>query len=152
MIADIFWDAATSNVALGLVAAVFVVSFMVSHTPSLILRVWPTAYLYSKAAGLVQVAAAALLCFLIGFRVADERAETKQLKNNLAFKEMQIEKAKATAEDAEKLKSEADARAAEAEGKLDEFRTKYGNKPEAVCAFTPDDLEWLRNLGRSKPR
>lgn len=53
--------------------------------PGIIERLWPQAYAYAKAAALVQVFAAALLFFLIGFRVSDERAETRQLKNDMAF-------------------------------------------------------------------
>jgi hypothetical protein len=76
----------------------------------------------ARRRGLVQVLAAALLFFLLGFRIADEREETRRLKNDLVFKEMQIEDAEATAKDAEKLKQEADAKAAEAKGMLDDFR------------------------------
>lgn len=152
MIADIFWDFATSNAVLGVVAMILVAAFVMSHMPTIVERFWPQAYVYAKAAALVQVIAAASLFFLIGFRVADERAETKQLKNDLAFTELQIENAKATAQDAERLKADAEVRAQEAEGKLNEFRERFGDSPQAVCAFTPDDLERLRNLGRSKRR
>ena len=151
MIADLFWDTITSSVVLGTVAGVALAAYIVAHVP-LIGRLFPALQPYMLLAAIVQFVAAASLFFLIGFRVADERAETKQLKNDLAFKELQIEKAKETARDAERLKAEADARAQEAKGKLDEFRSKYGDKPEALCAFTPDDLKWLRDLGSTKRR
>lgn len=152
MIADLFWNVATSYAVLGILAAVLVAAFVVSRTPGIVTRFWPQAYVYAKAAGLVQVAAAALLFFLVGFRVADERAETKQLKNDLAFKELQIETAEGTARDAERLKEEAEARAAQAKGQLDDFRKTFGNKPDDACAFTADDLERLRQLRGTQHR
>lgn len=150
MMTDLFWNAATSTPALGLIGLVLVAAFVIAHVP-FVEKVWPEAYAYSKAAALVQLIAAAALFFLLGFRIADEREETRRLKNDLAFKEMQIEDAEATAKDAEKLKQEADAKAAEAKGMLDDFRAKYGDDPAAACAFTPDDLERLRNLRRADP-
>ena len=152
VIADFFWNIATSYAVLGLVATILAAAFIVSHMPAILTRFWPQAFVYAKAAALVQVIAAALLFFLVGFRVADERAETRQLKNDLAFTELQIQNANETARDAERLKADAVAKAEEAEGKLNAFRETFGNSPEAVCAFTPDDLERLRNLGRSKRR
>jgi len=152
MIADFFWDIATSNVVLIAILLIAVGAFVVAHTPRIVERFWPQAFAFSKAAALVQVAAWALLMFLVGFRVADERAETKQLKNDLAFTELQIENAKATAQDAERLKADAQEKAKEAEDKLNDYRTRFGDSPEAVCAFTPDDLKRLRNLGLPKRR
>ncbi|WP_028136162.1 hypothetical protein [Bradyrhizobium japonicum] len=143
---DLFWDIATSGPALGVIAWIAVSAFVVSRPLKFIERIWPQAYAYAKAAALVQAIAAGLLFFLIGFRVADERAEREAMKNELAWKNSQIETAEATAEHAQRLKAEAEQKAAEAKGKLDEFRGKYGENPAAICAFTPDDLEWLRAL------
>ena len=152
MIGDWLWDIATSYTVLGIIAAIAVVAFVVAHIPALAERLFPAILPYTKAALLVQVLSASMLMFLIGFRVADEHAETKQLKNDIAFKQLQIETAEATAQDAERLKAEAEAKASEAKGKLDEFRRTFGDKPEADCAFTADDLERLRELGRTKRR
>jgi hypothetical protein len=152
MMTDLFWNAATSTVTLSLVGLVLLAAFLVAHVPGIVERVWPQAYVYAKAAALVQVLAAALLFFLVGFRVADERAETRQLKNDLTFKEIQIENSEATAKEAERLKAEAEAKADEAKEKLDDFRKRFGDRPEAVCAFNADDLERLRALGRAKRR
>lgn len=150
MLSDLFWDAATSSVVLGVLVLIGVVAFVVAHVPAFAARIYPPVAAYSKAAALVQVLAWALLCFLIGFRIADERMATRQLKNDLAFKELQIDQAEETAKDAERLKAEADAKAKEAMGQLDDYRKRFGANPDAVCAFTPDDLERLRNLRRSK--
>lgn len=152
MMGDWFWDIATSTAVLCLLALIFAVAFVVAHVPTLVERFVPAIMPYTKAAALVQLAAAALLTFLIGFRVADERADNKQLKNDLAYQQLQLETAEATAKDAERLKEEAKAEADEAKGKLNDFRSKYGDQPDAGCAFTPDDIDGLRNLGRAKRR
>jgi hypothetical protein len=150
MMADLFWNVATSTTVLVLLAAIAVAAFLVAHVPALVERLVPQLLPYVVAAGLVQLIAASLLMFLIGFRISDERALTKQLKNDLAFSELQVEQQKATADDAERLKAEAEANANEAKGKLDDYRKKYGDRPETVCAFTADDLERLRALRRAK--
>lgn len=150
MLSDLFWDAATSSVVLGVLVLIGVVAFVVAHVPAFAARIYPPIAAYSRAAALVQVLAWALLCFLIGFRIADERMATRQLKSDLAFKEMQIDQAEETAKNAERLKAEADAKAKEAMGQLDDYRKRFGANPDAVCAFSPDDLERLRNLRRSK--
>lgn len=152
MIADIFWNIATSYAVLGAIALIWAAAFIVAHVPALAVRIWPPLEAYWRAAAIVQFIAFALLMFLIGFRIADERAENLQLKNDLAFQELQISNAKETAADAERLRTEAEARAKEATEQLDEYRKRFGANPDAVCAFSVDDLERLRNLGRSKRR
>lgn len=152
MIGDWFWDLATSYIVLCVLAVIAVAAFVLAHMPAIIERFWPQAYAYAKAAALLQLAVAALLMFLIGFRVADERADNKQLKNDLAYHQLQLETAEATAQDAERLKAEAEQRANEAKGKLDEYRTLYGDDPGAGCGFTADDIERLRELQRTKRR
>ncbi|MES2671638.1 MAG: hypothetical protein V4673_14640 [Pseudomonadota bacterium] len=152
MMGDLFWDFATSFVVLSIIALIAAAAFIVAHVPKFVERFIPALMPYTKAAALVQVLAALLLFFLIGFRVSDERAEAKQLRNDLAFKELQLKNAQDTANDAERLKKQAEAKASEAKGKLDEFRTKFGDNPEAVCAWTDDELGRLQHLRRAKPR
>jgi hypothetical protein len=151
MIADLFWNAATSHISLTVLAVLFVAALIVGHVP-VIDRLLPSLAPYVVLARVIAYVALAAGALCLGFRIADERAETRRLKNDLAFKQMQIEDAEATAEDAKKLKEEADAKAAEAKGMLDDFRSKYGDDPTAACAFTPDDLERLRNLRRAEPK
>lgn len=144
---DLFWDLATSTPVLMAIGLVMAAAFVVAHVP-LLERIWPQAYAYSKAASLVQVLAAAALCFLIGCRVSDERAETRQIKNDLHWQNFELEQQKATAENAEQLKQQAEAAAQEARGQLNDYREKYGDDPASLCAFTADDLERLRRLGK----
>jgi hypothetical protein len=152
MMGDLFWDVATSYPVLSILALLLVAAFVVAHVPVLVERFIPAIAPYVALAALLQVLAAALLFFLIGFRIADERADNKQLKNDLAYHQLQLESAEATAKDAERLKAEAEARANEAKGKLDEYRTIYGDDPGTGCGFTADDIERLRELQRAKPR
>jgi reverse gyrase len=149
MIATLFWQIATSNLLLTIIALVALAAFVVAHIP-LIGRLVPAIEPYIMAAGLVSVVSAAVLCFLIGYRVSDERQAMLHLQAEIQWKDNELEQQKATAEDAERLKKKAEDDAREAKGKLNEFRDKYGDKPEAVCAFTPDDLERLRALRRSR--
>lgn len=151
MMGDLFWDIATSYTVLCIIALVLAVAFIVAHVPVLVERFLPAIAPYVAAAALVQVLTAAGLFFLIGFRIADERADNKQLKNDLAYHQLQLESAEATAKDAERLKAEAEARANEAKGKLDEYRKKFEG-PEAVCAFTADEFDRLLDLQRAKRR
>ncbi|MES5483561.1 hypothetical protein QMZ05_12455 [Bradyrhizobium sp. INPA03-11B] len=153
MITDLFWDMATSTISLGVLAAIAALAFLIAHVPAIVERLFPSLEPFTRAAALIHVAAAAALMLFIGYRIADERAETRRLKNDLAWHEQQLEQQTATAEDAERLKQEADEKAAQAKGELDDFRKKYGDDPAKACAFTPDDLERLRKLAprRSEP-
>jgi hypothetical protein len=153
-----FWDVATSDVALATLGLVVVAAFVVAHLTGLVERVWPAAEAYDKAAGLVQIIAAVLLFFLIGFRVSDERAEMRQLKNELAFRQLELQTQRMTAEDADYLRGEAEAAAAKAQGGLDEYRKHYrGTSPATAsgalpCGWTDDDLVRLRQLGVCRRR
>lgn len=148
---DVFWTVATavpSLVLLGLIAAA---AFVAAHLP-LVEKLFPPIAPYIRAASLVSVVASSALLFLIGFRVSDARSEVDRLRTELLWKSVQIENLDATARDAERLRQQADARLALVKGQLDEWRTIYGEKPEAACAFTPDDLGRLRVLQRRRTR
>jgi hypothetical protein len=142
------WDIATSHPVLLLLGAVTVAAFVVGHFP-VIGRV-PALAPYVVLSRFVSVLTAALLMFLIGFRVADNRAERAQMEFELNWQRLQLEQQEATAKDAERLKDEAENAARQAKGKLDDYRRRFGDNPDAVCAFTPDDLEQLRKLRRSR--
>jgi hypothetical protein len=108
----------------------------------------PDARLYRKGDGqgakLSLIGHILMESFIILFFGAEPVREwcagTSLLKNDLAFKERQIER----------LKAEREARTNESKEKLDEFWSEYGDTPEAICAFAPDHLERLRNLRHTK--
>jgi hypothetical protein len=141
---DAFWDFATSYPVMVIIGLIAVAAFVVGHVPAIVERVFPALVPFTRSALLVQIAAAAVLMFLVGFRVADGRAEIANMKNDIAWKDFQLDQLKQTADEAHVLKEQADARASEAKGLLNEWRTKHGDKPDG--AFTPDDLIWLRNV------
>lgn len=148
--ASIFWDIATSAPVLVAIAAIGVAAFVIAHMPAIAERIFPFLIPYFRAALLVQVVAFAALAFLLGFRVADDRAETERIKNELAWSEFQLEEQKAAADVAEQLRQKAEAEAADAKGKLDEYRDKFGGKAGS-CDPAPGYPDWLRSLQHRPP-
>jgi len=144
----LLWDAATSAPTFALLATIIVVAFVIGHIPA-IGRI-PALAPYVAAAQLIKLAAICAAAFLAGFTVADDRAEVSRLHNEVAWKDFQLGTNEATARDAAALRQAAESRAADAMGKLDEWRKRYGDKPEAACAFGADDLERLRQLKRNR--
>lgn len=149
--ADALWSLATAVPTLAVLGLIAGAAFLVAHLPW-IEKLLPPIEPYIRAASLVSVIASSALLFLIGFRVADARAEVERLRTELLWKTVQVENLDATARDAERLRQQADTRLAEVKGQLDEWRTIYGDKPEPACAFTPDDIGRLRVLQRRRAR
>lgn len=149
MLVDWFWTIATSNLVLSIVGIFALVCIVVSHVP--LIRWIPTIDHWMKLATAVGYVALFLLGLLIGHRLSDERAETKRLKGELEWSRNQLEQQEAQAQDAERLKEEAEARAAAIKGELDDYRKNYAGRPDGKCAFTDDDLQRLRKLTR-RPR
>lgn len=158
--AELFWSVATSVPSLLLLGAVALAALTIAYLP-IVARLWPAVKIYQRLAGIVAVAAAAALMFLVGFNAADQRAEVARLKDDLAFKEFQLKSAADTAADAERLRRAAEAETRKAKGKLDEYCEKFGcgddRKPPAPakgvrvvrrCDPPPGYVEWLRQLQR----
>lgn len=146
MMGDFFWDTATSYPVLGALAALAIATFLVAHVPAIAERLFPAIVPYTRAAALVQVLAASLLFFLIGFRIADERAETKQLKNELAWSDNQLQQQKATAEDAERIAGEKAAEAESLKAKVEDYEATLAKQPVGTCALDDVDLDGLRSF------
>jgi hypothetical protein len=153
---NLFWDFATSPASLGVIAAIFAAAFVVSHIPRLVTWFWPQAKAYAKAAALVQTLAAAALCFLIGFRVSDQRAELVRLQIDYRWSENQLEQQKASADDAERIAKEKAAEADELKGKVADYEAELQARskadPGSVCALSDDDIGRLRALARGRPK
>ncbi|MDN3278768.1 hypothetical protein QWJ07_31215 [Frankia sp. RB7] len=142
----LFWDIATSDVALAIVAAILVASFIVSRIPfvSMIPAIAP----YVVLAGFVTYLALAGLSLCVGYRLSDERAAMRQLKVDLAWRENELEQQKATAEDKERLANEKAAEAEELKGKVDEYEQRLAAQPVGDCGLDDGDLDGLRALRR----
>lgn len=156
--ADLFWTVATSAPVLVVIGGVALLAAIVAHVP-LVGLLLPSVAAYQRLASVVATAAAGVLMLLIGYSVADQRADLARMRDEIIFKKFQLESAAATAADAERLRNDAEAKAREAKGKLDEYCFKFGcngdRKPAAKgvrvvrkCDPPPGYLDWLRHLQR----
>lgn len=145
--ADLFWSTATSYAALSLFATLFVAGLIIGFAP--LVRLIPGLAPYVMLARLIALLALAVLAFLIGFRVADERAEVKRLKADLAFKQKQIDVQKHTAETAERLRIIAETKAEQANQKVTEYEERLATQPAGDgCNLDDADVRSLRDIAR----
>ncbi|MBR0700188.1 hypothetical protein JQ599_09775 [Bradyrhizobium diazoefficiens] len=142
----LFWDLATSDVALAIVAAIMVAAFVVSRIP--LVSMIPAVAPYVVFAGFVTYLALTSLALCVGYRLSDERAAMRQLKVDLAWRENELEQQKATAEDKERLANEKAAEAEELKGKVDEYEQRLAAQPVGDCGLDDSDLDGLRALRR----
>jgi hypothetical protein len=149
--ASLFWEIAKSPLVLAVLALLAVAAFLVAHAP-VIERLVPAIVPFTKSALVVQLVASALLMFLLGFGFADQRAETERLKNELAWTHFQLDAQEASAAEAQRLRAEAEARADQAKGQLDDYENKFGgHRTGHVCPPAAGYLEWLHALQRHRP-
>lgn len=146
---DLFWDFATSPPVLIGLALLAVAAFLVAHVPAVATLI-PWVAAWQRLAILAQFGAAIALIFLLGFRVADDRAEMERVKNDLAFSEFQLDQQRQVADEADRLKSVAEARAQQAESTLNEYPQKFGKS--AACEPPAGYLDWLHTLQRRTQR
>lgn len=145
--ADLFWSVATSYAVLSILATLFLAGLVVGFAP--LLRFIPGLAPYVMLARLVALIALAVLSFLIGFRVADERAEVKRLKADLAFKQLQLDNEKASAATAARLRAEAEAKAATANQKVTDYEKRLSQQPAGDgCNLDDADVRSLRDIAR----
>lgn len=144
MLSDWMWWIATTDLVLMGLATLFVASLAVAHLP-LVGRL-PVIAPYAALAVPVSYLSLALLSLFAGFRLADERAETQRLKNELQWSNWKIEQQEKTVADAEELKAAADARAKDRENELDRYRSLFADNPLGPCAWTDEQLQHLERL------
>lgn len=94
----LFFDAATSSFALGADGLLLLIAAVVGWIP--FGQYMPIIAPYVKAARLVAVLLALLICFLVGFRVADERAEIAALQATIAAQRADLNNAEKARDDA----------------------------------------------------
>ena len=145
--ADLIWSLATSYLALSIVGLVLIAALVVGYFP--LLKWFPVIGQYVAAGKLISLLAASVLAFLIGARLADERAAVKQLKTDLAYARLQIEAQKASAEAAAKLRAQAEQQAATLEKKVTDYEDQLAKQPQGCgCAFDDGDVNSLRGIAR----
>lgn len=142
MLADLFWNFATSSMAMMIVAAILIAALIVSHLP--LMKLIPAVAPYVILAGFVAYLALADLALCVGFRIADERAETQRLKIEMAWRENELEQQKATAEDAARIAKEKSAEADELKTKVDDYEATLAKQPVGACALDDADVGGLR--------
>lgn len=133
MLTGLFWDIATSTPALGFDGLILLVALVVGWFP--LLKYLPGIGAYVPVVRLVAALIALLLCFLVGFRVADEREEAKNLRAT-------IEAQRADLDNSRKSRADEAARAAAIEGEANaqhEQDAEYIRRLEAndACKFDP---------------
>lgn len=145
--ADLIWALATSYIALAIIGAIAAAALIVGHVP--LAKYLPVIGPYVVLARFVSYLALMLLCFLIGTRLADERAETKRLKIDLAYARLQIEAQKASAETAAQLRAQAEQQAATLEKKVSDYEDRLAKSPNGCgCDFDDSDVNSLRGIAR----
>ncbi|MBP1296607.1 hypothetical protein [Bradyrhizobium elkanii] len=151
---EMFWTVATSTTALSIVAVIMVAAGVVAHFP-FIKRI-PVLAPYVVFAGFISYLALADLALCIGYRIADEHAETMRLQGDLARSNRQLAEQKATAKDAERIANEKAAEANELKGKVADYEKALeaaaAANPQSACALSDDDVARLRALSVRRPR
>ncbi len=145
--ADFFWPIATSYAVLSILATLFLAGLVVGFAP--LVRFIPGLAPYVMLARLVALIALAVLSFLIGFLVADERAEVERLKADLAFNQLQLNNEKATAETKARLLAKAESDVATANQKVTDYEKRFAKQPAGGgCDIDGGDHGSLLNIAR----
>ncbi|HEY0220030.1 MAG TPA: hypothetical protein VGC26_09750 [Afipia sp.] len=135
---DLFWSIATSHIVLAIVGAVLLAALIVGYFP--LLKWFPILGDYVPVAKLVSLLAASLLAFLIGFRIADERAETKSLRAELAAKSIDLKAAQDAAKDADQARQQLAQQADDDQKRIADYAEQLKKRPNGACILAPDDF------------
>lgn len=145
---DLFWNIATSGTVLWLIAIILGAALIVGYFP--LLKWFPVLGQYVPVARLVVILSAALLCFLIGFRVADNRAEAANLRHKVEALSIDLEAADEAAKESDKAKTELAQKAQADQERIEKYEAALKASPDGGCTLTDDDLRWLRGNGAGR--
>lgn len=141
MISNWIWDIATSSpILIGLIVA-GALSWAVGRFGF----VFPQ---YALVGRLLAPVAFLSLMFLVGFRVADERADKAQLQRDLDFAQVQLANQRAATADKERLRREAQAKADDLDKKVGDYEERLAKLPVGACALDDADIDGLRRIAR----
>ena len=152
-ISDFLWAAATSEIALSALGLLIVVAGIVGYLPIVSTLLGG----YAKTAKLVFIIALAALVFLLGFRTADNRAEAKILRDQIAARDGVIARQEV---EPQSWRSKRPRRRASSGTKRRSAPRKHRTKsmtmnrrlkarPNAACLLTPDDFaDRVQNHGK----
>jgi hypothetical protein len=144
---DLFWSVATSYLTLSIIGIVLLAALIVGYFP--LAKYLPVIGPYVEAAKLIAFLLFGLLAFLVGVRITDERAALKQVKQDLAFSQLQLDAQKQSAETADKLRQEAQQLAEQANQKVTEYEAELAKQPAGCgCNFDDGDVRSLHDIAR----
>jgi hypothetical protein len=153
MMSDIFWKVTTSALALGIDGLILLVAVGVGFLPRA--RFLPVVGPYVPAAKLVAVLAVALICFKLGFRIANEQEEASRLRATIAAQRADLDNAAKSAADATQRASEIEA-SAHAQHETDaQYIRSLALRPVPGCLLDDGDIPSglrKRSAGRSGAR
>ncbi len=136
--ADAFWNFATSSWMLGIDGLILAAALIVGYIP--LGKYMPVIGPYVPVAKLISFLMAALICFLIGFRISDEREEAKSLKIQLAAKQVDLEAANDAAEQAQMARDELAKQAQSDQERIADYAEQLKKRPNGACTLSPDDF------------
>lgn len=130
---------ATSDYALAFDAVAFVVALLIASVDRL--ATWlPFLKPYTTLARPASYCFLALLMLFGGYRWADESAELKSLRNELAAARIDLTAAQTAAARADQARNELAARAITDEQRIADYAEALKQRPNGACLLTPDDF------------
>jgi hypothetical protein len=145
--ASFFWAIVTSGLAFWIGGIVLMASAVVGWFP--LLRWFPVLGAYVPLARAVFVVMLFLVGVCLGHRLADESAALKQAQQDLAFSRLQLDAQRRSADVADKLRADAEAKVATANQKVIDYEERLSKLPENCgCALDDDDVNSLRGIAR----
>lgn len=135
---DFFWDIATSSMVLSYIGLILGTALVVGYFP--LLKWFPLIGTYVPVARLAVILSAALLCFLVGFRVSDARAEAKALRLQLAAKQIDLDAAQNAAAESDKARNELAEQAKRDQERIDDYAEQLKKRPNGACILDPADF------------
>lgn len=148
MMGDVFWDLVTSLFSLSIGGGLFLVAAVVGWLP--LLKYVPVVGSFIPFARVVAVLVGVVLCFLVGFRVADEREAAKILRAKIAAQRADLENSRKATVDEAKRAGEIEAMANDQRKRDHDYITSLEAKPG--CALDDRDLSWVPNYGRKSSK
>lgn len=133
-----FWDVATSSIVLSMIALLLIAALVVGYFP--LLKWFPVLGQYVPVARLASILAAALLSFLFGYKVADDRATTSALRNELAVARIDLAAAHKAADQADAARRELAAQSITDQIRIEKYAEELKKRPNAACTLTDDDF------------
>lgn len=140
---DIFWTIATSYTALCFDAVVLLAALVVGFFP--LLKYFPVIGPYVPEARFVALVMIALMAFLIGFRIADERDAMKNLKAEVEAKTVDLDATIDAEKEASAARAELAAQAVADQERITGYEAALKSRKVCDDTLSDDDRRWMRH-------